>query len=435
VRFGEHGGGDAMKDEAKRQLEWVKKKGQLHSHALAAEAWLRHYTGDTAGGIDALQRVLNGPDGAASGTLYAALGGLQLQAGDLDAARDALARAQKLAPSDARVMYLLAEGARRRGAGNESKALTLYDSALRLAPDHVPSLLGKALIQLDQGQLGDAGRRVARVLELGPAAASPRQLALAWGIQAALLEAQGKAAEATQAEQKALAFDSQSPDLYQLAGRRKARAGEADGALASFRKAIQLDPRRAAFYDDVAGVLLAKEGGGALAVQELSAAATRLPGNARLAKLLGDAYRSAGDADRARAQYERALEAERGYVEARIGLSRLWRDRKDWGRALDELDRAVKEAGSAGTTGAALAYVEMAEVELARGGKPEAITDLYTKALHVEPQNCAALWHLGKQTHAKGLSDDAKRLLGDYVRACPRGPRADEARRLVASLQ
>jgi tetratricopeptide (TPR) repeat protein len=331
---------------------------------------------------------------------------------------------------------MLAEQWRRRGQGYEIQANALYDTALtRLAPDHVPSLLGKAQLLLDADRADEALKRIDKVLGLGQTA-SPRQVAVAHALRGWALHLQGKPGEGDAEEQQAAALDPSNADIHDLVGRRKERAGDLAGAVEAFQRATQLDPARLGFYIDLARALLLRPGGAQQAVAALQKASERV-GNARVTKLLGDAYRAAGDGEKARAAYESAIAMEKRNPEARIALARVFRDRKEYPRALEELDRAVKEYGESATGNAALAWIEIGETEEARGTAPDVVEKAYTSALKADPQSCPALFWLGRsRADRRGKFDPslAKQMLADYVRLCPKGPRAGDARAIAASL-
>ena len=437
LRWGEHGESEGLRDEAKKHLEAVGRLGLGHSHAYAAEAYLRFYGGDTAGAIDELRKAMAGPEGA-SALLHGVLGILEMKAGDLDGARQDLGLARQASPSDVRVTQMLAEQWRRRGKGYEIQASALYDTALtRLAPDHVPSLLGKAELLLDAGHPDEAQKRVGRVLDLGPGA-SPRQVALAHALRGSVLHAQGKAAEGDAEEQQALTLDANNGEIHDIIGRRKLRGGDVAGAAEEYQKAIGLDGARLDFYVDLADALMHKSGGAREAVAALERASEKV-GNARVTKLLGDAYRADGDLDRAQAAYQRAIGMEKAYPEARIALARVYRDRKDYGKALEELDHAVKEYGESALGSTAVAWVEVAETEEARGAPADAVEKAYTSALKADPQSCPSLFWLGQSRSVKKTRTYdrplALQMLQDYLRLCPKGPHAPDAQRIVASLQ
>ena len=436
IRFGEHGESESLREEAKKHLEAAVKVGH-HSHAYAADAYLRFYTGNARGAIEGLKKVMAGPEGA-SALLHGVLGVIEMQSGDLDGAREDLTLARQIAPGDVRITQMLAEHWRRRGQGYEVQASALYDTALtRLAPDHVPSLLGKAQLLLDSGRPDEAMKRIAKVLEMGPGA-SPRQVAVAHALRGSVLHAQGKASEGDEAEKQALALDPSNPDIHDLVGRRKLRGGDVTGAAEAFQKAIQLDPARLGFYVNLAAAYLQRPGGAKQAVTALERASERA-GNARVTKLLGDAYRADNDLEHARAAYEKAISMEKRYPEAHVALGRVYRDKKDFPKALEEFDRAVKEYGESSTGGSASAWAEIAETEELRGSPVETVQRAYASALKADPQNCPALFWLGRVRSEKRSRDYdrpvAIQMLTDYLKVCPRGPRAGDAQRILSGLR
>ena len=432
LRWGEHGEGDTFRDEAKKHLAAARREASSHSHMIAADAYLKAYGGDPQGAIADLNRVLKGPEGGTSGLLYGALGVLQMKSGDLDGARESLTTARKFADRDVRVNQMLAEQYRR--AGQARKAKTFYDAAYALSREHVPTLLGAASVYIDEGQYDTAIRFVQTVLDSPDV--SPRQRALAQALRGTILFAQGRAAEGAKDEQDATTLDPSNPDIQDQVGRRKLAGGDAAGAAASIQKAIEMDPQRVAFYVDLTSALLSAPGGAKQAVEALRAAQARLPGNARVAKLLGDAYRADGDAEHARAEYERALSGR--YPDARMALARLLRAQGKAAEALSEYEKAAREYGEAGVDGAAQAFAEMAEVEAQRGSDAGRVGELYRKALAVDPTCCPALWALGRERASRPEKDQrdlAKQMLLDYARVCPKGAHVAEAAQLAAGLR
>jgi tetratricopeptide (TPR) repeat protein len=429
---GEHGGGDEAKGEAVRHVDAARKLGQRHSHLVAAEAYLKLYGGDPAGAKETLKAVLEGEQGVQSPFLLGVLGAVQLREGELDQARDTLGKAQKASPGDVRVAWLLAEQYRRRGEGYELQASGFYDYALRIQKDHLSSILGKGLVLLDRGQVEEAGKAAELVLSPQAGASRPQQ-ALAYAIRAGVLGAQGKGAEAKAAEEQAAKLDPTSADIPHRVAVRKLREGDAAGAAEAMQRAVNLDPRRVSLYADLVRALLAKEGGAKQAIDTVKKAVARLGEQPRLALVLGDAYRAAGDADLARGQYEKAIQLGRPFPDARVALARLHRAKNNIPGALVELTQAIDEYGQGGGGGgAAAAYVEMAEAERARGAKADVVKGLYVKALEKDPASCDALWGASKIELDQGsLGEDGRRRLESYVRVCPRASHAAEAARAV----
>jgi cellulose synthase operon protein C len=428
IRFADHGEGDAARDEAVAAVQAGAAAGRS-GYLTAAQAYLALVTGDAAGAKRLAEQ--EDAEGKQPTLLVAVLGAIELREGNLDAARQALTAAQKAEPGDARTAWLLAESYRRRGEGYEGQASGWYDWALRAQKSHVPSLLGKSLVLLSRGQTEEAGRAAQAVLAPEVAASKP-QLALAHAIRGGVLAADGKAAEAAAEEQEAAKLDPVNPDLPWLAGHRKLRAGDAAGAVEAFQRAVALDSKRVSLYADLVRALLQKEGGTQQAIDTLRKAVSRLGESPRLALLLGDAYRAQGDADLARGQYEKAIQLGKTFPDARLALARLFRAQSNVPGALVELEAAIAEYGTGASGGAAMAYVEKAEVKRARNDKREEIVDAYTKALELDPYSCDALWGLGKLEWdaAKGAGRGGE-LLARYARDCPRAAHASEAARLA----
>jgi tetratricopeptide (TPR) repeat protein len=429
LRWGEHGEGDAYREEAARNLAEARRLAASHSHLLAADAYLKAFGGDPQGAIADLNRVLKGPEGRTSGLLFGVLGVLEMQTGDLDGARESLVTARKFADRDVRVNQMLAEQYRR--AGLSRKAKTFFDAAYVLSKEHVPTLLGAAMVYVDEGQYDLALKFVQSVLDAKDV--SPRQLAMARALEGTVLYRKGDASKGAEAEQKALTLDPGNPDIQDQIGRRRLAGGDAAGAAEAFQKAIQMDPQRVGFYVDLSAALLAREGGAKQAVEQLRAAQARLPGNARIAKLLGDAYRADGRPDLARAEYDRALASR--FPDARLAVARLAREQKNLPEALAEYEKAAREYGESGTDGAAVAWAEMAEVESQRDPASQKVAELYKKALAVDPGSCPALWALGRERAGRPEKDQrdlGRQMLQDYVRLCPRAPHASEASQLLA---
>ncbi len=437
LRFLEHAEGDAVRGEAIINLDAGRKLGN-HSHLIAAEAYLKAATGDLPGGVAGLKVELEDP-ARQTGLLSGAMGTLLMFSGDLEGAREWLARAQKLNPNDVRIAQQLAEQYRRRGEGYEQQAENAYQLALRLQKEHVPSQLGRALLLLERGLYEQAAQHVQQVVTGGDA--SPRQQALAYAVRGSVLFAQGKATEGTADEKKALELDPQSPDLPWLIGRRQLRDGEATAAVASIQRAVNGDARRVAFYVDLNRALLATPDGSKRAIELLQKATARAGDHPRNALLLGDAYRAQGDTDRARGQYERSIQLGKPYPDARVALARLHRELKNVPAALAELDLAITEYGQGGAGSAAQAYVEMADIERTRGAKVDLVFSLYVKALDKDPASCEGLWNGGKlgwEAAARGKDaesatarDTARARLERFLQVCPRDQRVTAAKAIV----
>jgi tetratricopeptide (TPR) repeat protein len=268
---------------------------------------------------------------------------------------------------------------------------------------------------------------------LAPATgASKPQLAVANAIRGGVLAVQGKPEEAAAAEAEAAKLDPTNADIPALVGLRKLRGGDAAGAVEALQRAVGIDSKRVSLYADLVRAMLAKEGGAKLAIETVKRATTRLGESPRLALLLGDAYRAAGDVDLAQGQYEKAVKLGNPFPDARVALARLFRSKKNIPGALTEIEQAISEYGQAAGGGLATAYVEKAEANRARGAKPDEVKALYLEALKADPVNCDALFGASKmEADQKQLGEDGKRRLDTFVKLCGRDARAAEAAKLA----
>lgn len=92
---------------------------------------------------------------------------LHTAAGAVDASRDALAQARKLAGASVLVLY--AEALLRHREGNRAQASEIARRVLRAAPEHAPALLLAGALALAQNEHGEADVHLQKFLRLVPA--------------------------------------------------------------------------------------------------------------------------------------------------------------------------------------------------------------------------------------------------------------------------
>ncbi len=339
LRWGEHGEGEVAEKSAVEYLAKAKSFKKDHSHAIAAEAYIKLFGGNALEAERELEDIVE-KKGKTSALLLSTLGIIEMHAGELDKALTNLKLAHELALADPRINAALGNVLRRQG--DEAKAANFFDTALRNERDHAEAQLGVALMAIDSGKLDTADKYVNKLLAADPPP-SPRQLALAHLAHAIVLDDQGKAAEGDKEQERAFEADARNGELYVLKARRLMRASRGDEAVAAIREAIKLDPRRASFYVDLARALIAKPGGAKEAVETLKQALKTVP-SPKLLVLLGNAYLAAEQLDLAKDSYEKALVAAKDKMpEARMALADLARGRKDWTGAIDLYKKAVDE--------------------------------------------------------------------------------------------
>jgi tetratricopeptide (TPR) repeat protein len=233
----------------------------------------------------------------------------------------------------------------------------------------------------------------------------------------------------------------------QAQGLRYERKGEHDKAIASFSKAIEVEPKNSGAYVDRAKSYSAK-GDHDHAVADYSKAIEIAPGGAAVYRKRGDAYRAKGAHDAAIADYSKAIEIEpasatayyfRGAsynasgnndaaiadftkaieINPRDGYSYYFRGisypaGKDSERAIADFTKALeinpKDTGS---------YVSRARRLEAKGDHDQAIAD-FSKAIEINPNYYYAYVFRGTSLEAKG---DRDRAIADFTRAAEIDPK------------
>ncbi len=457
IRWGEHGGGDDARSQAEEHLAAAKKSGEISSHLYAAEALVKTYGGKGKEALTELEGRVKSFDeqGKRSSLLYLTLGLIQMNAGDLDRAKDNLEKAQGLSPDDPRIYAAL--GAVYRRLGQDTIAWKNYDFALRYEKDHPESLLGKSLLMLEQDEpnFAMASLMIKKLLEAQPPP-SPRQLAAAYLARSLLIsrvsaglekfkpEEQAKLAEVTgvptdkekarqemhKAEETGFTLDKQSPELLLIKGRRLLSENQFDQAAEEIRKAIKMDGTRAQFYVELAKALMGKPGGEKEASEALVTAIKTMGDSPKLLTMLGNAYRRQNKLDEALSTYERSVkDANAKNPEARLAIGTIYRERSMWGKAQESLEKAATEFIGQPDR-AATTLVELARVFEGKGDAAKA-DETYQKALNADESFSPAYYY-----YAAFLSKDkkqaakAKALAQEYLKREPKGEFVAQAQAL-----
>ncbi|GMU62718.1 MAG: hypothetical protein AMXMBFR34_44810 [Myxococcaceae bacterium] len=467
VRWGEHQRDESNREAAEKHLREGIEGKEASAYLRAADALFKYYSGKNDEALSTIEEWIKGAEAEKKqvGLYYLTRGIIQMNSGDLEAAKESLDKAQSITPDDPRVFVALGNLHRRRGS--DMQALTAFNNALKYTRNsHPDGLLGTAKLILDQGDPAagyiTAAKYLKTLLEMEPPP-SPRQLAQAHFVKALLvsrlstdltlytdkdfvkkLETEtgvssdaGKArSEIQKEENEGLALDRNNPELSMLRGRRLAYENRLDDAAAEIRKAIEMNNSASHFHVELAKVLMRKEGGEPAAEEALKKALALVPGSPKLLAMLGQAQYRQRKFDDARATLEKAVsDSKTRNPEARYLLGKILRDeKKDYARAAELFDKAAQEYFQDPTQSAA-SYDELGQTWELKGDKDKARTS-YEKALNADKDYPMAYCHYARFLSRLGDAkekDKAKALAAEFLKQAPRDPCAEDMKSLSGS--
>jgi cellulose synthase operon protein C len=475
IRSGEHGGGDEARKSAEEHINEIKKIKDPPTavfNRIAAEALLKFHGGKRAEAAKELQENLKDidPDGNRASILWMTLGQILTETGDLEGAREALERAQKIASTDARVYAALGNLNHRRG--NDGEALRNFDTALKYERAHPDSMIGTASLILDQENPGLAyctAAKTVKALNDAQPPNSPKQEAMAAMLKSVLfarfafdlplftdaafkkeMEEKCKAADpqlggsekerketARKAEEEAFSKDKSNPELLLLKGKKMLYVNDING-IDEIKKAIAADDTRAHFHVELGKALMRKEGGDKEAEAALQTALSKVGNSPKILTLLGTAQFKQKKVDEAIATFEKAVAGNARNAEARYSLGRLYRDeKKDLNKALDNFERAAKDyVGNSMMV--AQSYDEVAITQDAKGDKAKA-REYFERANNADRDYDPAACHYARWLNKGGDGskdkekdkEKVKDLAKRYMELNPRGECAGELKPLA----
>lgn len=461
IRWGEHIHDDSNREAAEANIKEGLAGKEQSAYLHSAEAMFDYYNGQIDEGLKAIEERIKAAEAEKKNVslYYLTRGVLQMNSGDLEAAKDSLERAQGIAPDDPRVYVALGNLHRRRGT--DIQALSAFNNALTYTrSSHADGLIGTANLILDQ-ESPDKGYCTAAKNVKGLMAmsdqVSPRQAATNQFVNALLIsrvsrdipiytdkafqkmledctgvkpdEAAARKAIAD-AENDGLSKDRNNPELLLIRGRRLAWEGKLDEAAAEIRKAIEGNPKASHFHVELAKVLSKKEGGEPQAEEALKKALSMVPASPKLLSMLGQAQYKQKKFDDARQTLEKAVgDPKTKNPEARFLLGKIYRDdKKDFAKAIENLKKAGEEYYSDPSM-ASRAYDELGLAFEAKGDRDGANT-AFTQALNADKDLADPYCH-----YARFLSKDpkekekAKAMAQQFLKLAPRDPCAEEMQR------
>jgi tetratricopeptide (TPR) repeat protein len=390
---------------------------------------------------------------------------LAVAGGSIGCSRDPNVRKQKY----------LESGKRYAGKGKYQEAVIQFSNALRVDPRFVPAHLELAHAYLHLSSWTSAYQELRRTVEL-----QPDNVAARLDLGSLLLGGR----QLDKAEEQAdavLAKDSNNAEAHALLANILASKENFEAAVREIQRAIALDPKRSAFFEDLAVFQMRGSAGPAGAEVSLQHAIELAPKQAHARLTLGRLYLSQSRWSEAEKQFRDAVAAEPKATAARMALASVFIARKQNDKAEQVLRDASRELADSpegmrllanyyaatGQTDEALAetkrlmeahgkdsglkkaYVRLlleanrdreAEtvvgqileanskdieatmlrgVVLERQGKTLEAVSLLQQAVKDRPDNAYARFHLGLANAAKGDFDEAEKQWREAVRLEP----------------
>jgi tetratricopeptide (TPR) repeat protein len=432
-------------------------------------AGARGFNGDMNGAIVDLSRAID-LDPKSEPAVFRR-GAFKLQKGDYDGAITDLTRAIELSPNTAdyysdrglaklrkrdndgaivdftRAIELDAKNAiayRNRALaknikGDADGALADYNHAIELDPKNAGAFNSRGIIKKSKGDLDGAIADFTKTIELND------KLAIAYKNRGEAKQAKGDATGAKEDLKRAGELDPQlrdeessaasidrgiakgnekeSPasagtveDFFNRAGAKKA-AGDLDGAIADYDRAIQIDPKDAAIYNN-RGLTKQAKGDLDAAIVDFNRAIQLNPKDAIAYSNRGNAKRDKGDLDGAILDYNHAIRVDPKYTYAYYDRGLAKKQKNDLDGAIADYNRVIELDPKF-----AKAYCDRGVAKRRKGDLDGAISD-YDRTVKLDPKYAIAYFNRGNARDDKG---DTEGAIADYNRVIELNPKNSKA--------
>ena len=231
----------------------------------------------------------------------------------------------------------LESGKRFSADGRYREAAIQYSNALKVDEDFADAHFDLAQTYEQMGDFSAAIRELARTVDLQPAN-YPARIDLG-----NLLFANGKTDQAQAQADVVVKAQPNNPGVHALLSAIAVRRGQNDQALIEIRRALQIDPSRAAFHDDLALILAGGQTRNPLVEEELKKAIVLDPKSVN-AKLLLAAFFAHSNrlAEAEKASWD-AVATDPRSLSARANLAQVILKEEDQARAEEVLRQSAKE--------------------------------------------------------------------------------------------
>jgi tetratricopeptide (TPR) repeat protein len=294
--------------------------------------------------------------------VFVSLGDVYLELNRLDEAEASYAAALAADEKNAAALYGLGQAALSRRS--YEAAARYLEKALALAPEANRLHYALAMAYRGLGRTEKARAELALSGAVGVRAADPLVDGLRESVKGARLHMiRGRAAldarrfaEAADEFRKAVAAEPESVPANFNLGAALSQLGDPGGAVRQFEKTLLLDPAHANAHYNL-GLLLAQQSRHERAAEHLRAAVKASPADTGARLLLAQSLVKLGRTEEAQAELARVAEAEPDNEQALLAGVEILLAKKEYGQALEALERGHARSPQKGLTTATLAYL------------------------------------------------------------------------------
>ena len=284
-------------------------------------------------------------------------------------------------------------------------AIADYTRAIELKPDYARAYYNRATLKKEKGDKAGAAADFKRARQLDPQLVSEESSAdsIDHGI------AKGN-------EEESPASAGTVEDSFNRAGAKKA-VGDLDGAIADYDRAIQLDPKDAAIYNN-RGLAKQAKGDFNAAIADFNRAIELNPKDAVAYSNRGNTKGDKGDLDGAILDYNHSIRVNPKYAYAYYDRGLAKKQKSDLDGAIADYNRVIELDPKF-----AKAFCDRGVAKRRKGDLQGAIRD-YDRTIEIDPKYAIVYLNRGNARDEKG---DLEGAIADYSRGIELNPKDSKA--------
>jgi tetratricopeptide (TPR) repeat protein len=284
-------------------------------------------------------------------------------------------------------------------------AIADYTRAIELKPDYARAYYNRAVLKKEKGDKAGAAADFKRARQLDPQLVSEESSAdsIDHGI------AKGD-------EKESPASAGTVEDSFNRAGAKKA-VGDLDGAIADYDRAIQLDPKDAAIYNN-RGLAKQAKGDFNAAIADFNRAIELNPKDAVAYSNRGNTKGDKGDLDGAILDYNHSIRVNPKYAYAYYDRGLAKKQKSDLDGAIADYNRVIELDPKF-----AKAFCDRGVAKRRKGDLQGAIRD-YDRTIEIDPKYAIVYLNRGNARDEKG---DLEGAIADYSRGIELNPKDSKA--------